>query len=85
MEEFDRLVSQQMLTMEKLLYLQAELERCQDIEMELQSLQNDTQLESILMEIQQMKSDLADIQRIFEKQTDEVIQSYRNSESTTCL
>lgn len=85
MEDFNRLVSQQMMTMEKLLYLQAELERCQVIEEELQALQNETQLESVQMEIQQMKQELADIQRIFEEQTDEVILSYKNTEMTQCL
>lgn len=84
MEGFNQLVSQQMMTMEKLLYLQAELERCQLIEEELQELQNETQLESIQIEIQQMKKALSDIQRVFEEQTDEVIQSYHSTEITQC-
>lgn len=84
MEGFNQLVSQQMMTMEKLLYLQAELERCQLIEKELQELQNETQLESLQIEIQQMKKALSDIQRVFEEQTDEVIQSYRSTEITQC-
>ena len=39
MDHFNRLVSEQMMTMEKLLFLQGELERCQEIEEELQTLQ----------------------------------------------
>ncbi|WP_409276219.1 YgaB family protein [Neobacillus sp. SCS-31] len=71
------MVSEQMKTMEKLLYLQAELERCQEIEAELQVLQNETELESIQNEIRGMKAELKDIQKIFEEQTEEVIRSYQ--------
>ena len=76
MNHFNHLVSEQMMTMEKLLYLQAELERCQEIEEQLQTLQNETELESVKIEINQMKRELKEIQEIFEKQTEEVIQSY---------
>ncbi|MDR6998980.1 YgaB family protein [Neobacillus niacini] len=82
MDQFNRLVSEQMITMEKLLYLQAELERCLEIEAELHKLQNETELESIQSDIQQMKNELKEIQMIFEKQTEEVIQSYQVSNLT---
>lgn len=78
MEDFNRLVSQQMKTMEKLLYLQAELERCQDIEQELILLQQQTELESIQEEIVIMKQELKEIHQLFEKQTEEVIQTYQD-------
>ena len=78
MNHFNLLVSEQMMTMEKLLYLQAELERCQEIEEQLQMLQNETELESIKNEINQMKRELKEIQEIFETQTEEVIQSYHD-------
>ena len=84
MEDFNHLVSQQMMTMEKLLYLQSELERCQMIEKELKALQNETQLECVQVEIQQMKKELLDIQKIFEQQTDELIHSYQKTEISTC-
>lgn len=77
MNHFNRLVSEQMATMEKLLYLQAEVERCQQIEEELQTLQDATDLESIQTDIQLMKKELKEIQLIFEKQTEEVINTYR--------
>jgi small-conductance mechanosensitive channel len=80
MDHFNRLVSEQMLTMEKLLYLQGELERCQEIEEQLQTLQNETELESVQFDINQMKKELKEIQEIFEKQTEEVIQSYRETD-----
>ncbi|MCM3726398.1 hypothetical protein M3226_11935 [Neobacillus cucumis] len=85
MDHFNRLVSEQMVTMEKLLYLQAELERCQQIEEELQTLQNATNLESIQTDIQAMKQELKEIQLIFEKQTEEVINSYREMNLTPSL
>ncbi|MEC1522533.1 YgaB family protein [Neobacillus niacini] len=80
MDHFNRLVSEQMLTMEKLLYLQGELERCQEIEQQLQTIQNETELESVQFDINQMKKELKEIQEVFEKQTEEVIQSYRESD-----
>jgi hypothetical protein len=76
MDQFNRLVSEQMLTMEKLLFIQGELERCQEIEEELRELQNATNLESIQLDILQMKKELKEIQEIFEQQTEEVIKSY---------
>jgi hypothetical protein len=80
MNHFNRLVSEQMMTMEKLLYLQSELERCQEIETQLQKIQNETELESVQFDINQMKKELKEIQEIFEKQTEEVIQSYRETD-----
>jgi DNA mismatch repair ATPase MutS len=78
MNDFNRLVSEQMATMDKLLFLQAELERCQEVEAELLSLQNETDLDNIQAEIQRMKNELKEIQTIFEKQTEDVINSYRD-------
>jgi hypothetical protein len=80
MDHFNRLVSDQLVTMEKLLYLQGELERCQEIEQQLQTIQNETELESVQFDINQMKKELKEIQEIFEKQTEEVIQSYRETD-----
>jgi predicted nuclease with TOPRIM domain len=84
MNDFNRLVYEQMLTMEKLLCIQGELERCQEIEEELHTLQNQTEVESIQFEIEKMKKELADIQQMFEKQTEEVIQSYHQTEASSC-
>jgi hypothetical protein len=84
MGDFNRLVYEQMLTMEKLLWIQGELERCQEIEEELHNLQNQTEVESIQFEIERMKKELVEIQRMFEKQTEEVIQSYHQMETTSC-
>lgn len=80
MSDFSRLVGEQMATMEKLLYIQTELERCQEIEEELRLLQKHANLESIQDEILQMKKDLRDIHQIFERQTEELIRSYQEAE-----
>jgi hypothetical protein len=82
MKQFNHLVSEQMKTMEKLLFLQAELERCQEIEEELRILQQETELESVLYEIIRMKEELKEIQQIFENQTEEVIRSYQSMDET---
>ncbi|MCQ6277226.1 hypothetical protein JMM81_20335 [Bacillus sp. V3B] len=77
MKEFDRLVTEQMKTMDRLLFLQGELERCQEIETQLGELQQESKLESVQLEIKRMKEELKEIQQIFEKQTEEVIRSYQ--------
>lgn len=84
-DDFSRLVSEQMLTMDKLLSLQSELEVRQQIKAELQSMQKETEVESIQMEIIHMKKQLNEIQITFERQTEDVIQSYRQMEFTSCL
>jgi hypothetical protein len=78
MDQFNELVSTQLKTMDKLLYLQSELERCQQIEQQLITLRQNTELVEIREEIDRMKAELKDIHRIFEEQTEEVIRSYQD-------
>ncbi len=78
MNEFNRLVIKQMKTMDRLLFLQSELERCMEIERELRAIQLETEVESVQLEIANMKKDLKEIQQIFEQQTEEVIRSYQS-------
>lgn len=78
MDEFSRLVSEQMKTMDRLIFLQSELERCQEVELELKVIQQETELESVQLEIAKMKEDLREIQQMFENQTEEVIRSYQS-------
>lgn len=77
MDKFNELVSTQMQTMEKLLYLQSELERCQEIEKQLDALKQNAELEELRMEIDKKKQELHEIHRMFEKQTEEVIHTYQ--------
>jgi hypothetical protein len=85
MNQFNRLVNEQMKTMEKLLYLQSELERCQQIEEELKILQQETELDSVQYEITRMKKELKEIQQVFETQTEEVIRTYQTMDMTVCM
>ncbi|MCM3164954.1 MULTISPECIES: YgaB family protein [Bacillaceae] len=80
---FDQLVGEQLKTMDKLLYLQSEIERCQDIKTQLAALQDEAKLQSIHDEIAQMKEELNKIQQVFERQTEEVIQSYEDQKFET--
>ncbi|WP_299094688.1 YgaB family protein [uncultured Metabacillus sp.] len=75
---FDQLVGEQLKTMDKLLYLQSEIERCQDIMKRMNALQDEAKIDSIQDEIEEMKLELNRIQQVFEKQTEEVIRSYEN-------
>lgn len=77
MSHFDLLVGQQLETMDQLLFLQSEIERCQEIELELQRLQEQAQLKSVREEITSMKIQLREIQRTFEEQTAEIIKTYQ--------
>jgi hypothetical protein len=83
MQEFNRLVAKQMQTMDRLLFLQSELERCQEIETVLKELQQESQVASVQLEIIKMKKELKDIQQQFELQTEEVIRSYQEIGVTT--
>lgn len=81
MREFDRLINEQLKTMEKLLFLQSEIERCQEIEQQLRDLQEQTELDSINEEILRMKQELSGIQNVFEEQTEEVIRYYQEGQA----
>lgn len=83
LQEFNRLVAEQMKTMDRLLFLQGELERCQEIEDQLKELQQASQIESVQQEILYMKEELKDIQQKFEMQTEEVIRSYQEISVST--
>ncbi|MET3698735.1 YgaB-like protein [Bacillus oleivorans] len=74
---FEKLVQEQMKTMEQLLFLQSELERCQNIEAELIRLQEEAGLQSIQHDIENMRIELKKIQQTFEEQTKEVILTYQ--------
>ncbi|MFZ3590972.1 YgaB family protein [Bacillus sp. DJP31] len=80
MSLFDQIVREQLKTIDKLLFLHSEIERCQQLELELKDLQNKTELQSLKEEIQIMKTELKQIQYTFEQQTEEVITSYKHSQ-----
>ncbi|WP_243388083.1 YgaB family protein [Bacillus kexueae] len=78
---FDELVSEQLVTMEKLLFVQTEIERCQELLDELSSLEQLSKKAAIEEEIYQMKQELYAIQKAFEKKTEEVIHTYQLEQS----
>lgn len=77
MNEFDRLISEQLRTMDKLLFLQSEIERCQQIEQDLCALQEISEGDSVREVIKQKRNELEEIQAVFEKQTEEVIRHFQ--------
>ncbi|MFT4416707.1 YgaB family protein [Fredinandcohnia humi] len=77
MSNFNDLVGEQLKTMDKLLFIQSEIERCQELESELIELQKETELQSIQEEIKKMKEELLQIHDLFQQQTEEVIRSYQ--------
>ncbi|WP_374056226.1 YgaB family protein [Rossellomorea sp. FM04394] len=81
-QRFNELVTEQLETMDKLLYLQSEIERCQELEEELLQLQEMTKVESIKREIASKKKELKEIQNMFQRQTDEVIRSYQKEQDS---
>ncbi|MGW8785609.1 YgaB family protein [Heyndrickxia sporothermodurans] len=74
---FNELIMDQMKTMDQLLDLQSEIERCQDLEQELIKLQEEAKLDSLKNEIKLMKKELDTIHKTFEEQTDNVIRQYQ--------
>ncbi|MFY0760550.1 YgaB family protein [Metabacillus dongyingensis] len=77
LKDFDQLVGSQLQTMEKLLCLQSEIERCQQLKEQLSSFPDEIKCKEIESEIDFMKDELHMIQKVFEKQTEEVILSYQ--------
>ncbi len=82
-ELFNELIHEQLETMDKLLFLQSEIERCQDLEKELIELEELALAESLKREIEMKKSELKDIQKVFQEQTDEVIRSYKKEQEVS--
>ncbi|WP_077620865.1 YgaB family protein [Bacillus sinesaloumensis] len=77
MSNFDDLVGEQLKTMDKLLFIQSEIERCQELEKQILELQKETELQSIQDEISRMQEELVQIHDLFQQQTEEVIRSYQ--------
>ncbi|KQL41152.1 MULTISPECIES: YgaB family protein [Bacillaceae] len=76
MQVFDELVSRQLETMDQLIKIQEEIERCQEIENQLFELEDLSKLSSIQDEIHIMRSELKAIQDTFLIQTQQIIKSF---------
>ncbi len=77
MSDFNALVGEQLKTMDKLLFIQSEIERCQELEKQVLELQKETELQPIQEEIKRMQDELTQIHDLFQQQTEEVIRSYQ--------
>ncbi|MEK5444172.1 MULTISPECIES: YgaB family protein [unclassified Fredinandcohnia] len=77
MSDFNALVGEQLKTMDKLLFIQSEIERCQELEKQILELQKETELQPIQEEIKRMQDELTQIHDLFQQQTEEVIRSYQ--------
>lgn len=85
MDQFDLLVQKQVEVMEKLLFLQSEIEKLQHIENELQQNDKNGQLTLIRTEIFEKKKHLKEIHKQFDFLTEEVINHFQHSEQKSQL
>ncbi|MEH6937931.1 YgaB family protein [Bacillus sp. JJ664] len=76
MQVFDELVRRQLQTMDQLIKIQEEIERCQEIENQLFELEDLSKLSSIQDEIHIMRTELKAIQNTFLLQTQQIIKSF---------
>lgn len=76
MQVFDDLVRRQLQTMDHLIKIQEEIERCQEIENQLFELEDLSKLSSIQDEIHIMRTELKAIQNTFLLQTQQIIKSF---------
>lgn len=81
-DRFDMAVAEQLKTMDRLLLLQGEIERNQKLEEQMQQIKEEAEkLRKLKEDIEKMKEELAEIQSIFEAQTEEAIRSFHLQES----
>ncbi|WP_088043502.1 YgaB family protein [Bacillus sp. EAC] len=83
MQVFDELVSRQLETMDQLIKIQEEIERCQEIENQLYELEDISKLSSIQDEIHIMRTELKAIQNTFLLQTQQIIKSFSDERKLT--
>lgn len=78
MKSFEELVHEQMQIMDKLLHMQTELDRYQELEEELRLIKNEVDLQSVQDDINEIKEELQTVQNIFMQLTERVIESYQS-------
>lgn len=83
MQVFDELVSRQLETMDQLIKIQEEIERCQEIENQLFELEDLSKLSTIQDEIHIMRTELKAIQNTFLAQTQQIIKSFSEEKKLT--
>jgi hypothetical protein len=76
MERFNQLVGEQLKIMDRLLYIQAEIEKHQQLEKEGQIINDESNVKNVQYKLVTMQRELREVQQQFEKQTKEVILSF---------
>ncbi|PEK22271.1 YgaB family protein [Bacillus wiedmannii] len=85
MNDFDKLVGEQLETMDELLKLQAHLEKYQQIEMSEKDMCDKKELHFIRQEIYRTELALKLLHEKFEEQTNSVIQSFETEKMISSL
>ncbi|MEV9503686.1 YgaB family protein [Bacillus safensis] len=87
MSDFDQLVKEQMQLMDQLLDVQGELDLCLETEKQLLQLQDEKKEEwhRLCDQIKQKRAELQKVQILFTKQTEEVINSYKQMEKSSSV
>ncbi|APJ10210.1 YgaB family protein [Bacillus safensis] len=85
MSDFDQLVKEQMQLMDQLLDVQGELDLCLETEKQLCQNEKKEEWHRIHDQIKQKRAELQKVQTLFTKQTEEVINSYKQMEKSSSV
>ncbi|OLP64205.1 hypothetical protein BACPU_26850 [Bacillus pumilus] len=85
MSDFDQLVREQMKLMDQLLDVQGELDLCLETEKQLRQDEKREEWHRLHDEIKQKRKQLQHVQTLFTKQTEQVINSYKQMEKSSTV
>ena len=85
MSDFDQLVKEQMQLMDQLLDVQGELDLCLETEKQLLQDEKKEEWHSLCDQIKQKREELQKVQTLFTKQTEQVINSYKQMEKSSTV
>ncbi|MEK6474998.1 YgaB family protein [Bacillus safensis] len=85
MSDFDQLVKEQMQLMDQLLAVQGELDLCLETEKQLLQDEKKEEWHRLCDQIKQKREELQKVQTLFTKQTEEVINSYKQMEKSSSV
>ncbi|MFS0655789.1 YgaB family protein [Bacillus sp. 179-C3.3 HS] len=85
MSDFDQLVKEQLQLMDQLLNVQGELDMCLETEKQLLLNEKKDEWHKLHDEIKQKRLELKQVQTLFTKQTEQVINSYKEMEKSSTV
>ncbi|MGX9292418.1 YgaB family protein [Bacillus sp. A015] len=85
MSDFDQLVRKQMQLMDQLLDVQGELDMCLETEKRLLQDEKKEERHRLHDQIKQKREELLKVQTLFTKQTEQVINSYKQMEKSSTV